>query len=206
MAAKEPTATSIQEIGPGLLYWSAYCPRVKTDLCCAAWKSPDGWVLVDPVLLSEEAWEETFGAEDGAAKPVAIVLTNGNHDRAAMHYRKKLGIPIHAAPEAEETLDATVDVELSDAPVHGLKPIPIPGGGPGETAFLSPDGCLFLGDAVINLDSHGLALLPKKYCRDEKESRASLRKLLDHEFSLVIFAHGTPLRRQAKERLRALLD
>ncbi len=83
--------------------------------------------------------------------------------------------------------------------------IPLPGGGPGETAFLAPEGYLFLGDAVINLESHGLALLPKKYCRNERENRASLQKLLDSEFSIVSFAHGTPLRRQAKERLRALL-
>lgn len=202
MAAKVPIAESAQEVAPGLLHWAAYSPAVKTDLSSAAWKSPDGWVLVDPIRLSDEAWDETFGA----AKPVAIVVTNGNHDRAVDYYRGKFGIPVHAAPGMAEALGVPVDVELSGEPVHGLQVVPIPGGGPGETAFLSPEGYLFLGDAVINVESHGLALLPKKYCENEKQSRASLQKLLDSEFSIVSFAHGTPLRRHAKERLRAILE
>ena len=200
--AKEPIAESVQEVAPGLLHWAAYSPAVKTELSSAAWKSPEGWVLVDPIRLADDAWAEGFGAE----RPVAIVLTNGNHDRAVAHYRDRFGIPVHAAPEAEEPLGLKVDAAVSGGAVHGLQVIPIPGGGPGETAFLSPEGYLFLGDAVINLESGGLALLPKKYCRNERESRASFRKLLDSDFSLVSFAHGTPLRRQAKERLRALLE
>ncbi|HEY8964801.1 MAG TPA: hypothetical protein VIM58_00040, partial [Candidatus Methylacidiphilales bacterium] len=87
-------------------------------------------------------------------------------------------------------------------------PHPVPGGGPGETAFHAPDdgGLLFLGDAVIHLEETGLALLPKKYCADDKALRASLKQLLQLDFSLITFAHGTPLRVQAKERLRLLLD
>jgi glyoxylase-like metal-dependent hydrolase (beta-lactamase superfamily II) len=88
----------------------------------------------------------------------------------------------------------------------GLQALPIPGAVAGETAYLTPEGYLFLGDAVINLESHGLALLPDKYCRDPRQNRLSLKTLLDYEFSIVTFAHGLPLRQQAKERLRALLE
>jgi hypothetical protein len=198
----EPIASSAEVVAPGLLHWAAYSSEVKTDLSSAAWRSPEGWVLIDPIRLSKEGEEEAFGDAD----IVAVVLTSGNHDRAAVHYRDRFGIPIHAATEAEAPLGFKVDAPLSEAPIHGLRVIPIPGGGPGETAFLSPEGYLFLGDAVINLESHGLALLPKKYCQSEKENRASLKKLLDAEFSIVSFAHGTPLRHRAKERLRALLE
>jgi len=198
-----PTASEAETVTPWMLYWSAYAPAVKCDLSCAAYRSAEGWVLIDPIALSPEGWAEAFGEE----KPVAVFLTNGNHDRAAEAYRKQWKIPVYAAPEAAEELELRPDFLFGETEeLHGLKVIPIPGATRGETAFLSPEGGLFLGDAVINLESHGLALLPKKYCWNEAESLSSLKKLLDYEFSIVSFAHGIPLRTQAKERLRALLS
>ena len=185
-----PTASEAERVTPWMLYWSAYAPAVKCDLSCAAYRSAEGWA-------------EAFGEET----PVAIFLTSGNHDRAAEAYRKKWKLPVYASPEAAEELELRPDVLFGEAEVvHGLRVVPIPGATRGETAFISPEGGLFLGDAVINLESHGLALLPKKYCWNEAEGLTSLKKLLDYDFSIVSFAHGIPLRTQAKERLRALLS
>ncbi|MDE1171952.1 MAG: hypothetical protein PW734_12230 [Verrucomicrobium sp.] len=190
-------ADSFQEVVPGLRHWAAYEPKVKTDLCCAACLTPDGWVLIDPIPLAEEA----FAGE----KAAAIFLTNGNHARHADAWRKKLSVPIWAPAEAED-LEVVPDHAFAGEPVHGILPISIPGATRGETAFLTPQGWLLMGDAVINVGSDGPELLPKKYCWNEAEARASLKNLLDHhEFTLVTFAHGTPLRTRAKERLRALL-
>ncbi len=199
---KPPVAASAQEVAPGLLHWSAFSPEVKTELTCAAYRGPDGWVVVDPVQLSGGAWEEETGGE----APVAAFLTSGNHARAAAWYRERYGVAVHASAEAAADAGLGSDFVPAEGTAHGLAAIPLPGAAAGETAFLSAEGYLFLGDAVINLEGDGLALLPKKYCRSEAENRASLRKLLDYDFSIVSFAHGTPLRSRAKERLRALLD
>jgi len=194
-------ATACERVTPQFLHWTAYCPAVKTDLASAAYRSAGGWVLIDPIELAPAAWEEAFGDE----RPVAVFLTNGNHERAAALYQKTYGIPIHAPAKAAD-LVLVPDARFGEAPVHGLRPVAIPGATEEETAFLAPEGILFLGDAIINLESHGLALLPKKYTWNDKAARASLKKLLDYEFSIVSFAHGTPLRTRAHERLRALLD
>ncbi len=195
-------ASSVERVAPNILFWSAYEPAVKCDLSSTAYRSADGWVLVDPIPIEPALSEELFSADP----PIAVFLTSEHHERASLAYRSQWKLPIYASEQAEGGLDIRIDRAFHPRePVHGLLPVPIPGATQGETAFLSRDGLLVLGDAVINLESEGLALLPGKYCRDEAGNRASLKKLLDYEFSIVTFAHGTPLRTQARERLRALL-
>ncbi len=202
---KKVKAESVEQVAPGLLFWTAYDPSCKANLASVAWRGASGWVFVDPIEAEAEALAEAMAG----APASAILLTNGNHARAAEVYRRRFGVPVHAHPEAVGELGIEVDHPfVAGEEIGGVLPMPIPGGGPGETALYTPEegGCLFLGDAVINMEETGLALLPKKYCRSEKENRASLKQLLRLDFSLITFAHGTPLRVQAKERLRLLLD
>ncbi|SDU22257.1 Metallo-beta-lactamase superfamily protein [Verrucomicrobium sp. GAS474] len=202
---KEVRAESVEQVTPRLLFWSAYDPACKAVLCAKAWLGEKGWLFIDPIEADGEELEAALGGHP----TFAVVLTNGNHARAAEGFRRRFGIPIHAHADAVEELGIVVDHPFAgEEAVGGLLAIPIPGGGAGETAFHAPDdgGVLFLGDAVINLEETGLALLPKKYCLNEKASRASLKQLLRLDFSLITFAHGTPLRIQAKERLRLLLN
>ena len=198
-------AESVEQVTPRLLFWSAYDPACKVVLCAKAWLGSEGWLFIDPIEADEEALREAMAAHPASA----VLLTSGNHARAAESFRRRFGIPIHAHPDAVEELGLAIDHPLiPEKAVGGLVPVAIPGGAAGETAFHTPEegGVLFLGDAVINMEETGLALLPKKYCLDEKENRASLKQLLQRDFSLITFAHGTPLRVQAKERLRLLLQ
>jgi hypothetical protein len=66
-------------------------------------------------------------------------------------------------------------------------------------------GTMVIGDALINFEPYGFALLPAKYCSDFKLMRRSLPKLLDYAFERMLFAHGTPLLSGARERLEFLL-
>ncbi len=198
---KPPTADSVSTVAPGLLFWSAYDPSVKCDLCSSAYLGPQGWVAIDPISVDDGAWAEAAEGE----KPVAVLLTSGNHERASDLWRRKWKIPVLSSVEAADEFGVVPEVFYGTEPAHGLTPLPLPGAAEGETALLSPEGYLFLGDAVVNLEGQGLSLLPGKYCLDAKQLRASLKKLLDYEFSIVSFAHGSPLRTQAKERLRGLL-
>jgi glyoxylase-like metal-dependent hydrolase (beta-lactamase superfamily II) len=195
-------AQEFERVADGLLFWQAYDPSVKCDLSSVAYRGLDGWVLIDPIPLAPAAWAEAFAEE----KPKRIAVTNANHARAVTEYRQKYGCPVMASPLAAEELEVSVDEFLTTARhPSGLQSIFIPGATRGETAYLSPEGYLLLGDAVIHLDSTGLALLPAKYCHDARQNRDSLKTLLDYEFSIVTFAHGLPLRQQAKSRLAQLL-
>ena len=82
--------------------------------------------------------------------------------------------------------------------------VSLPSAGPGEVALIG-EAVICIGDAIINLASHGFSLLPAKYCVNPRLLPNELRKLLSYEFRILTFAHGDPLVEHARERLQQLL-
>jgi glyoxylase-like metal-dependent hydrolase (beta-lactamase superfamily II) len=194
-------ADEIIQVSPRLAFWQAYEPKVKCDLGCVAYRSDSGWLLVDPIPLGKDGLEELLEQEE----PRAVLLTNGNHERAADWYRKQFHIPVICSPQAKKDLEIKPDVILQfEETLYGVEPIHIPGATPGETAYLSKDGILMLGDCVINLGK-GLELLPDKYCTDSRQNFASLQQLALRQFHTITFAHGLPLTTNAQTQLRSLV-
>ena len=94
-----------------------------------------------------------------------------------------------------------------------LEAIPLPGAVAGEIALYragraSADGggVMIVGDALIHLPSQGFSVLPDKYCTNAKALRRSLEGLLEWEFETMLFAHGEPIMRDARDQLAALLE
>lgn len=185
----EPPA-AVQSVASGLWHWQAYEPAVKCDLSACAVETRDGVILVDPIPFAEPL---PFGA------PAAIFLTNGNHARAAEAVRRQFGVPLFAPANAG--LELATDGEPT---MGGVRVFPVEGAGPGEVAYLFGK-VLCLGDAVINLASHGFALLPEKYCTEPGKLRSSLRILLSLEFDILTFAHGAPITENALARFTKLI-
>jgi glyoxylase-like metal-dependent hydrolase (beta-lactamase superfamily II) len=180
--------------------WRAYEPAVKCDVSSSALMTPEGLVLIDPIPLCEEA----LTVLAGRAKPRAILLTSGNHARAAEEFARRFGIPICAPRAAVVELGVSVDVELAEgeAAPGELLSVAIPAAGPGEVAYVGRN-VVCIGDAVINLGP--LALLPAKYCAEATRLPEDLRKLLSYDFDILTFAHGEPLVANARDRLQQLL-
>ncbi len=195
-------ADEIHEVRPGLFFWQAYAPEVKVDLSCCACRTAQGLVLIDPIPLVKLALEELLLA----GKPEAIVLTSGNHARAADDYRRRFSIPIHAHADAVAELGLSVDHLLADGEtaLEEFTVITLPGAAPGEVALHHGD-TLHLGDALIHLPPLGFSLLPDKYCIDPGEMRRSLGKLLRFPCEVLTFAHGLPIVAHARQRLSQLL-
>jgi hypothetical protein len=195
-------ADEFQLIRPDLAFWQAYEPAVKCDLSCCARCVDSRLVFIDPIPLAAPALDELLAL----GKPAAIVLTNGNHTRAALDFRARFSIPILAHPDAVAELGLPIDKELQDGAivVDALRVITLPGAGAGEIALCGA-GVLHMGDALIHIDPPGFAPLPDKYCADPRELRHSLGKLLRSDFEILTFAHGLPLISQARRRLETLL-
>lgn len=195
-------AEEVQRVTDSLYFWQAYEPAVRVDLSCCAVRGTDGWVLIDPILLAEEALDELLAV----AQPACIFLTNGNHARAAEYFRERFSVPVLAHADAEAELGIAVDRFVKEGETVGGdgRVIELAGASPGEIALLSASG-LHLGDALIHLEPDGFAFLPDKYCTDAKKLRQNLRKLLNVEITLMTFAHGLPLLDRPKERLAQLL-
>jgi glyoxylase-like metal-dependent hydrolase (beta-lactamase superfamily II) len=199
-------AAEFQMLSDTLCHWSVYEPSVKCEIGCTAIRVGSGWVVIDPVPLSQASWDELL-----ADAPLrAILLTNGNHTRDTLALRKRHQVPVVTAPDTRRDIEELrPDVTLlPNELLYGLVAIAIPGATKGETAFFSKAaGVMVLGDAVINVSTEkGLEFLPKKYCTDAKQNRESLRKLLDFDFHTLTMAHGPPVVDRAKARLAALLN
>jgi hypothetical protein len=175
---------------------------VKTDLTCCACRTAQGLVFIDPIPLQKDAEAELLAM----APPRAILLTSGNHARAAADYRRRFSIPIHAHAEAVAEFDFAVDHTIADGEtvLDEFTVIRLPGAAAGEIALHRGDA-LHLGDALVHLAPLGFALLPDKYCDDPREMRGALGKLLRFPFELLTFAHGLPIVAHARQRLAQLL-
>jgi glyoxylase-like metal-dependent hydrolase (beta-lactamase superfamily II) len=186
------------QITNDLFIWHGYNPECKTDCSSTAIRTPDGFVLIDPVRLEEQAIERMAG-EDGV---VSVLLTNGNHLRGSLYEKERLDIPIYAPEGAQQDVPADYLVRNGELIFQTLKAIGLPGGGSGETAYLAAD-VLVIGDALINLD--GLQILPEKYCNNFARLLESLRVLRSLSFDIVCFAHGLPIVGKAGEKVAAIV-
>jgi glyoxylase-like metal-dependent hydrolase (beta-lactamase superfamily II) len=185
----------------GVFHWQGYESEVKCDCSSMALVTSAGLIFIDPIPLAKDALQELI-AESFSA-PAAVLLTSGNHQRESLTLAKRFGIPVFAPEGAGDDIEADQRF-VSGEVVAGMKSIPLPGFGPGETAFLH-EGILIFGDAVINLEPEGLRLLPEKYREDKKQSLRSLEVLKSLKPEILVFAHGNPIIQRAGARLDACL-
>ena len=187
-----PAATNLRRILPRLWSWHAYAPEVKVDLFACALKSEAGLVLVDPIALDEIGLKVL--ASHGPVH--AIVVTNANHARQASEFKSSWNVPILAHPDAVSGLEISVDglLQAGDSIGGGdIQVLDLPGGGAGEIALYDRSGRIHFGDAVVNLESTGLCLLPNKYCSDPAQLKRSVAALAGLKADVITFAHGAPL-------------
>ena len=182
------------QITSDLFVWHGYNPECKTDCTSTAIRTPDGFVLIDPVRLEDQAIERMVSDD----KVVAVLLTNGNHLRGSLYEKERLDVPIYAPNGAQGMVPVDCVVNDGDLLWETLRAIELPGGSPGETAYHAP-GVLVIGDAVTNLD--GLEVLPEKYCANLPLLISSLRALRPLQFDVACFAHGLPIVGRARQKL-----
>ena len=186
--------------------WHRYAPDVKAELFSTAVISNAKAYLVDPIKIDCECLQTTLAP----AEIAGVVVTNENHARAAVEVAAVLGVPLYAHSATRDALDLPSTTELSDGQefAPGLTALTIDGAPAGEIAIYAQleGGTLVIGDALINMGAYGFALLPAKYCANQKQMRRSLRKLLDCQFERIVFAHGLPVVTDAKRRLAELLE
>ncbi len=173
-----------QRVSDDVFVWHGFDSECQVECWSTAVRTPEGFALIDPVRLEEQALARMVGDDTVAA----VVLTSGNHERGSRYEMERLDVPILAPEGAGVSADRSV--RGGDVLFETLRAVALPGGAPGETAFLAP-GVLVLGDALVHLD--GLAILPDKYCEDAARLRESLRVLAGLDFDIACFAHGAPI-------------
>jgi Metallo-beta-lactamase superfamily len=191
---------------PGLFFWQYYDPKIKAELSSSAILASGKIYLIDPILLEASQLDRLRQK----APPASIVVTNANHVRASDYYSKELSVPILAQPASFPGKKPLQFVEVGDGTriCPELEVIAIEGGVAGEIALYDPlnGGTFIIGDSLINFDPPGFAVLPRKYCLNQRQLRQSLWRRLTRPAERMLFAHGTPILSDANAHLRRLLE
>jgi hypothetical protein len=197
-----PVASEIEPVFPGISIWRFYDRSVKADLFSTALETAAGTYLIDPIPLTPDA----LAGLSSRTRVAGIVVTNENHKRAAAQFSGKFNVPVYLDAALASTTRFP-SVAATQGLGAELTAVEIEGGPAGEIAihFAGSDGTMIIGDALINFEPYGFALLPAKYCSNFKLMRRSLPHLLDYSFERMLFAHGLPILSRARERLEQLL-
>ena len=169
-------------------------------------RDPGGNICIDPADPTQDVMDALV--RQGVAW---IILTNRNHSRAANRVRASTGARtvIHAddadhARSRETELDDALEVGGTVGP---LDVVDASGKSPGEVALLWRDrGILIVGDAIVGNPPGQCGLLPERVMDDPARLRSNLCKLLDLDFDILLVGDGESILRNAKARLKELVQ
>ncbi|MGQ0507615.1 MAG: MBL fold metallo-hydrolase [Myxococcaceae bacterium] len=199
MSEPEKWATDIEEVVPGLFRWSVEDDRVDGRQSDAHALVFEGRVtLIDPLPIHTSAIFN-LGTVD------AIVLTAGNHQRAAWRLRRELGAPVFA-PQAAAGLEERANG-------YYLAGESLPGGliafhtpGPIESMHAmwrpSPASVVFMADLLTHDGNGTLRFVPAEYQDEPGRTRQSVRRILEQlDPKILCFSHGPPLLEGVRDAL-----
>ena len=199
-------------------YWTERHGKPETtnywNSCAICIDSANILALVDPLPLTDTEIRQI----EEIGTPTHILLTCNWHLRESEVYRQRWGSVIYlntlGLAKAETTIDGTF--EGGDRLWDAVEVIHIPHVGWGEeTAFLveQEKGLLIVGDAVcggradIGVPEGEIGIFPNQLesIPDRQKARNSLMGLMEYPFDAICFAHGSPIRHQAKAALQRFL-
>lgn len=183
--------------------------------CAIRIDSANVLALVDPLPLTDGDIRQI----EEIGTPTHILLTCNWHLREGEIFRERWGCKIYlnalGLSEAETTMDGTF--KGGDRLWDAVEVIHLPHmGWTEEAAFLveQEKGLLIVGDAVcggradmgVPEGEIGIFANQLEAITDRQMARKSLIDLMEHPFDAISFAHGSPIRHQAKAALQRFLD
>jgi glyoxylase-like metal-dependent hydrolase (beta-lactamase superfamily II) len=202
---------NVQEIAPGLWWWSAPHPEWTPD----AFKDGQGWqqivssyalvaddafVLFDPLIPEgeESAFWEALDRDVEHHGPPAILITIHWHVRSSQRILDRYdGATLWAHEPAAEwigerirytntfTLGDELPGDLEALPMHHYE----------EVAYWLPDhSATVVGDTILGYEGRA-RLCPASWLRAEEsydELRLSVQRLLDYPANRLLLTHGGP--------------
>jgi glyoxylase-like metal-dependent hydrolase (beta-lactamase superfamily II) len=193
-------AETVEEVAEGVWHWRIRNSRIGGSISSSHAVATDtGSVLIDPVRLAD-------GALATLPPPEAILLTAACHQRAAWRYRREIGAVVWL-PDGSRATDERPDhtYAAGDVLPGGLDAVHTPGPETPHYSFLleRDPGVLFCSDLLMRNGS--LELVPGEYQENPEQTRRSVERLLDLDFSILCLAHGPPVGGDPKAAIRDLL-
>ena len=199
----------MKEIAPGVWHWAVRHPKIGAEVD-SYFLSREG-LLIDPLMPTEGI--ERIGE---LGPPTAILLTNRHHYRDSGAFREVYGVPVRCHRLGLHEFTEGQEIEAFDFgdTFGAAEALEVGALCPEETAFYVDRevGVISLGDSVVRWDPDGpLVFVPDRHLGDDpaavKEGlTASLGRLLDRDFEILLLAHGAPVASGGKEALRDFLE
>lgn len=190
---------------PDLYQWSRFDEARNVDFNAVLWTRPGGNVAIDPLPLTEHDRRHL----DQLGGVAIIIITNGDHVRAAVELRASTGARVLGPAAERDALAGVCDGFLSDGDevVPGLRAFALDGSKtPGELALLLEGSTLITGDLVRAHRAGALMLLPPEKLTDPAAARRSVRRLAEAGLiEAVLVGDGWCVFRDGRARLLELL-
>jgi glyoxylase-like metal-dependent hydrolase (beta-lactamase superfamily II) len=199
----------LRELRPGLWRWVVFHPEWREDVGSIAYEAPDTLVLIDPLVLEDDALDDLVRR---VGKPVSILITVYWHTRSAGALAKRHSGRVFAARKARAPVSRRAGPVETFDPGDGL-----PGGlralatvRGGEVVYWIPEHrALVPGDVILGAkDGPGLRLCPQSWLPGTWKTPhlvASLRPALELPIARVLVSHGQPVLRGGHAALEAIL-
>jgi hypothetical protein len=189
----------MNEVIPGILHWQARHPNIGVDV--SSYLIVDSETAIDPILPDGE------GPEWLGHQVERVVLTVRHHDRSAARFDVPVFVHRSGLHEFEGTQFEVRGYEAGDELASGISVLPFGRICPDDAALkidIGP-GALAFGDGLVHYGRLGHP--PDRYLGDDPEAIKAeivegLVPLLDEEFDVLLFAHGTPVASGGKQMLR----
>jgi glyoxylase-like metal-dependent hydrolase (beta-lactamase superfamily II) len=179
----------------------------------------EGTILIDGGMTPEHI--ENIGLELRSISKEwkdieAILITHkhGDHIRNLPKLVELTGAPVKAHEFEAPLISEAVGVEVEKLKDHtvlpwcgGIELIHVPGHSEGNSSYyLKKDKAIIAGDTIFGDENGNLMPPPERYCLDVEQATAEIRRLLDYDFDVFIYTHGKDIMKDAKHKVKALVD
>jgi len=179
----------------------------------------EGVVLVDGGMTEQHVQNigdelGRIGRKWGDVKLILVTHKHGDHINNLPKLVELTGAPVKSQKlEAPLIKKATgVDVEgLDDREVvplcGGVEVIHVPGHSEGNCSYyMRRHRAIIGGDTIFGDPEGNLTPPPERYCLDAEQATLEMRRLLDYDFDAFIYTHGKDIMKDAKRRVRELVE
>jgi hypothetical protein len=188
----------MHEIAPGIHHWTAEHPNLGIDV--SSYWLPALAVLLDPIAVP-----------DGVDDIEHILLSNRHHRRDAFEARERFGATVHVPRVGLHEFHEKDRVEPYDfeQPLVGdaITPHQVTPLWPDDSVLHIPSlNALAVADGVVHYRDN-LEFVPEQFMDDPEAEKNGLREGLSRfaeelDFEHLLLAHGAPIVRTGRQRLR----
>jgi glyoxylase-like metal-dependent hydrolase (beta-lactamase superfamily II) len=207
-----------EEIEAGLWRWTAYHDEWKEDVGCVYAETPDGVVLIDPLVPSDTGERAHFlqsldrDVERAGRPAVHVLVTVFWHTRSARQivdrYRAQVWAPSRARAAVARRAGVVTDAFRPGDPLPGGIEALASGRSTEVVYWLPGRRTLVPGDVILGAEEGRLRFCPESWLPDgtgHRQLRAALGPIVDLPVERVLVSHGEPVRDQGHAELARLL-